>query len=402
MIYEDREAINDDWQLTIGQSPLPREGRTVPDHVSTWWNENVAVVVRSRPGDLNSDALAVFLALGRAERAPTRVFFKRHGNELWSVNPDGSDPLPLTSKLVTEYRGSSVGSGVRFSLSRHGERVAFIGTDGNLWVIDSTGKNLRRYSEEAVPADETYYGTSARISGWSPDGSRIAYSVESQFGLVEGKRERPESGFYLVDLNTGKKTRLPDLPNFIGWTDDPDKVIFERRSGDDSTDWYTLDFGTGVTARFTAVPLQCFSVQASLLFDANKLLYSCGNLSRGSTKIIIANIDNTDQHVLIEGRWAELQFPVLSPDGDSFTYQHQSDVQAGGIVTIALKRFNLQTSEQQTLATGCARASGWFNNQSVLVVEIESHACLPGDASLYLIDAASGARTALASDVDSE
>ena len=43
--------------LTTGQSPLPREGRAIPDRVSTWWNENVAVVVRSRPGDLNSPPL---------------------------------------------------------------------------------------------------------------------------------------------------------------------------------------------------------------------------------------------------------------------------------------------------------------------------------------------------------
>ena len=406
LVYADREAIREDWDLPAGKSPVPKQGRVLPEHISTWWNENVAVVVRASMGDMASDALDAFLAVGGGDDAPTRIFFKRD-NELWSVSPDGSDLLRLASEVLSEYRGSSVGSGAKFAHSRHGDKVAFIGTDGNLWIIDSRGQHLKRYSEEALPQDETYYGTSVHISGWSPDGTRIIYSVESAFGLFERERERPEVGFYLLDLSTDKKTRIPNLPNFVAWTNNSQRVIFEERHdpeysiGSYSIDWFTLDLRTGATAKFTLLPFQCFSVQASLLFNANRLLYSCGNLGVGSD-IVIANIDNTDQHVLIEGRWAELQFPVLSPDGDSFTYQHQSDVQAGGIVTIDLKRFNLQSSEQKTLATGCSRASGWFNNQSVLVVEIESHACLPGDASLYLIDAASGARTALASDVDFE
>lgn len=399
LVYDDREAIKKDWELTIGQSPAPKEGREVPDHISTWWNENIAVVVHARVGGIGSDALDAFLALGGGEHPPTKIFFK-HGNELWSVNPDSSDPLRLASEVLTEYWGSSVGSGTKFWHSRHGDKVAFIGTDGNLWIIDSRGENLKRYSEEALPEDETYYGTSVRISGWSPDGTRIIYSVESAIGMLDREQERPEVGHYLVELSTGKRTRIPNLPNFVAWTNDPEKVIFEKRhNGDSSIDWYTLDLSTGATAKLTVLPFQCFSVHASVLFDANRLLYSCGILQGGS-EIIIANIDNTDQQVLIKGRWAELQFPFLSPDGDSFTYQHQSGVQAGGTVTIDLHLFNLQTGQQKILSTGCSRANGWLNNQSVLVVEIESDACVSGDANLYLIDTSSGAKATLASDVD--
>jgi hypothetical protein len=66
LVYEDAASIEDDWELTIGESPVAREGRTVPDHISAWWNENVIAVVRSSVGDIRSDVLDCFLAMDGA------------------------------------------------------------------------------------------------------------------------------------------------------------------------------------------------------------------------------------------------------------------------------------------------------------------------------------------------
>jgi hypothetical protein len=69
LVYEDRESVKEDWELTIGQSPVSKDGRAVPDHVSTWWNENIVVLVRS--GAIGSDALDAFLSLGEPPASST-------------------------------------------------------------------------------------------------------------------------------------------------------------------------------------------------------------------------------------------------------------------------------------------------------------------------------------------
>ena len=63
LVYGSSEAGSEDWELTPGEAPAAKLGRNLPEHVSTWWNENVVVVVISRSGDLGADALAGFLDL---------------------------------------------------------------------------------------------------------------------------------------------------------------------------------------------------------------------------------------------------------------------------------------------------------------------------------------------------
>lgn len=63
LVYSDLEAINEDWQLTPGQAPVLKEGRSLPDHTSIWWNRNIIVVVRSPRGEMSAEALDAFFAL---------------------------------------------------------------------------------------------------------------------------------------------------------------------------------------------------------------------------------------------------------------------------------------------------------------------------------------------------
>ena len=63
LVYRDGEAASEDWELTPGEAPLPRAGRDLPDHTSTWWNQNVIVMVRSHFGAIGADALDAFLGL---------------------------------------------------------------------------------------------------------------------------------------------------------------------------------------------------------------------------------------------------------------------------------------------------------------------------------------------------
>ena len=114
---------------------------------------------------------------------------------------------------------------------------------------------------------------------------------------------------------------------------------------------------------------------------------------------MLANLDNRNRQVLRQGKWAEFQFPILSPVGDVFVYQHQSDVMAGGKVVFDLQLFDLATGQGTQLASGCVRAKGWIDNDTLLFLNDEDESC-SDKATLYKVDVATGVLTRLAESVD--
>jgi hypothetical protein len=63
-VYKTREAALEEWDLVPGSRPQPKGSRTLPTHVSAWWNANVVVVLRADPGGIGPDALDGLLNLG--------------------------------------------------------------------------------------------------------------------------------------------------------------------------------------------------------------------------------------------------------------------------------------------------------------------------------------------------
>ena len=63
LVYRAREDIADDWLLVPGQRPQAREGRSLPEHDSIWYNQNVVLVIRSGSAPLRMDAFESFISL---------------------------------------------------------------------------------------------------------------------------------------------------------------------------------------------------------------------------------------------------------------------------------------------------------------------------------------------------
>ncbi len=112
---------------------------------------------------------------------------------------------------------------------------------------------------------------------------------------------------------------------------------------------------------------------------------------------MIANIDNTNQRVLLEGQFAELQWPVFSPSAEGFIYEHQFH-QPGATAIIDLQFFDLETGDQTLLASGFVALKEWVDHRSALVLEAKEP-YLGSPRTLYLVEVTSGARTKLADDV---
>lgn len=63
LIYPNREAPGNDWDLVPGQRPSPKSGRGLPPHLSIWWNANVVVVLLSDEGGLSDQLFERFLEM---------------------------------------------------------------------------------------------------------------------------------------------------------------------------------------------------------------------------------------------------------------------------------------------------------------------------------------------------
>jgi hypothetical protein len=183
LVYADRQAMGEDWELTVGESPVPKEGRVLPGHISTWWNDNVAVVARTSVGDIASDALDAFLSLGEPITAgePKLVFIRQpeslfpvHG-VLWMANLDGSEQEQLTpdgvqatfAGLIPERKSGNL---MFYYVTRDGE------TARTLWSLNAdSGERSSVFTFEA-------YGASAAVS---PDGRYAAYVHTTGIGLLD-------------------------------------------------------------------------------------------------------------------------------------------------------------------------------------------------------------------------
>lgn len=233
LVYADRKAIREDWLLTVGESPVPKDGRVLPGHVSTWWNENVAVVVRATVGAIGGDALDAFLSLGGPSTSPippTSVteegtyLLEVATNKVWKVpgalwSPDrtalagirccydegGLDVFDLASGETSVLYEGAVHSP---SWSPDSSSIAFMsGAGARVYIVERDGTNLRKIAQE--------YGSHLT---WSPRGDLIAFVKHEHV--------------YVLDISTGRAsaiTRGIGAAYYVArlsWSPDGSKLAF--------------------------------------------------------------------------------------------------------------------------------------------------------------------------------
>lgn len=151
--------------------------------------------------------------------------------QLWVVDAAGGWPRQITfgSEGVRLSAWSPKGDWIFYSADRAGnEREAF-------YLISPDGTKER----ELLPPSESF----RQFGGFSPDGSRIAYSA-----TAEGS---PAFDIHLLDLGTGKdrlvlKGRLGLY--VVSWSPKGTHVVLQEARGEDANDIYLLDLQSGELA----------------------------------------------------------------------------------------------------------------------------------------------------------
>lgn len=182
----------------------------------------VAPVVPSAPS----------LAKGGPKPLPTngRIYFASDfagtGNDVYSVNPDGSDRRRLTYSPEHE---------LGLDVSRDGNKLVTAGTaasfsEGRLYTMNMDGTNRRLVLSRSDGA----------VTGpaWSPDGRAIAYAAA-------GNSNSNESAIWTVAANGGKVTQLTGAGQSAHsptWSPDGARIAYTAITpGQPGTDIYVMN-----------------------------------------------------------------------------------------------------------------------------------------------------------------
>lgn len=144
------------------------------------------------------------------------------GNQdIYITNRDGTDVRRLTTGLDADYQPA---------WSPDGSRLAFVSTraDGlpDVWVMKTDGSNPTRLTEARRGDEFPGSGGGAMAPAWSPDGSRLVYTVYAYIGVT------PRAQLWVMNADGSGKRQLTDgseANDFTPtWSPDGRFIVFTR------------------------------------------------------------------------------------------------------------------------------------------------------------------------------
>jgi Tol biopolymer transport system component len=213
--------------------------------------------------------------------------------EIYSMNPDGTDPRRLTS---------SPGLDLEPVVSPNGKKIAFVSFRTGaleIFTMNTDGSGVRQL---------TSLGGAAREPAWSPDGRRIAFA----YGTAATGYD-----IHLMHASGSGVQRLTTDPSddrHPTWSPDGKQIAFRSDRTGTPNIYIMQSDGSGVSP-FTSCPLACIDPAWSP--DGAHIAYA-EVLDSGPLTAKVERVDHTrtiqlTTHDLDEG-------PSWSPDGTRLTY----------------------------------------------------------------------------------
>jgi TolB protein len=130
-----------------------------------------------------------------------QIIFTSNGNGLWVMNPDGSNPRPITFKDDIDPTWSPDGSMIAFASNRSGQR--------QLYVANANGKQVNQVTD---------LNNMGGRSSWSPDGTKLAF-----YRGPTGDRD-----IYIINIDGSGLQRLTNGGDNLGpsWSPDGEWIAF--------------------------------------------------------------------------------------------------------------------------------------------------------------------------------
>jgi Tol biopolymer transport system component len=231
--------------------------------------------------------------------------------EIYSANPDGSDPQPLTADPVPSTDPVYSPDGTKITFTR----------GGDIWVMNAGGGGAVAITGTEGPDSEP---------AWSPDGTQIVY-VSNQT-VSGGGTSGPELFVKNAD-GSGTPRRLTDTPanaasRAPAWSPAGDQIAYHSNA-DGNNEIYTI--GATVTAGFgtrrSANEVGQQYMNPSWSPDAARIAFErgTGTAPSDTTKEIwTMRADGSDLVRLTNNSFNDVQ-PAYSPDCTRIAYDSNAD-----------------------------------------------------------------------------
>lgn len=203
--------------------------------------------------------------------------------------PPTETPIPSSSIIPTNSptpTSSEIPVNSTFAID---SKIVFTALD-QISIMSGTSGNIRTLT------------VSGKYPVWSPDGSKIAYSSNSEI--------------YIIDVNSFVITQLTNntfIDDLASWSPDGSKLAFAS-TRDGNFEIYTMDIDGKNQKRITNNDVTDFFPSWSP--DGSKIAYS----SNGS--ICTMNIDGSNYKVLTQGS----PYSSWSPDGSKIAYTNNNNI----------------------------------------------------------------------------
>ena len=135
------------------------------------------------------------------------------------TDPPEPYPLPTGGAGVPAQPGAMAPTQTAVSVSAS-QLVAYIGMDGNLWVLDQPGAAPRQLTTDGTPVISTGAQAGEQVSYYFPalssDGTLLAYRRDAGTPVDSGLQY--QFGLWVIDLNTGEAQQIVDkIPAGFFW-----------------------------------------------------------------------------------------------------------------------------------------------------------------------------------------
>lgn len=257
-------------------------------------------------------------------------------------------------------------------------RIAYVGNDANIYVIDPAGKTKIKLTKDGDGGKSRAYSFPA----WSPDSSHLAFAG---YDLAQGS-PKTSALYSITPSGTGELTLYRSdqfTPFFLYWSPDSHYVTFLTDKGSDTV---ALRLVTANKANSD----QELESGAPLFFawapDSRRMFLHVGDSQQGSTDTHLALLPLGPNHSArsLDARPGAFQTPQWSPDGQHLLFSRQ-DAASKQVVAVA----NAQGTDAHVLFDYQGRVSfAWSPSGSrIAYIVTEDNITLPNFGPLKVIDA---------------
>ncbi len=251
------------------------------------------------------------------------IYFEDNGS-LYGVNIKTKNVKKIDDNLSSGYGG--LGAGVETPLNSFDfSKVAYV-KNREVYIYDGTNSTKINQPDTTGKAHHSY------LISWSPDTKFLVYRIQLVYLLGEVKPSGPNvDGVYLYSLESGKSVKLP-IETAVSWVPGSSKIAYLKdiEEDDDIYETWTYDIASGKNEILSKSSISNVS-QIEFSYDGSKILYNTYDRNSEVVRIIIANIDNSNQSTVLSGRWADVQSHFFVKYSDSsIVYQKQETTSCNG------------------------------------------------------------------------